>query len=130
MDTLKYETNSLELIINVLLPLMFYFSLMMPILVIAYQMAEEKEYKLKAMIKMMGLKESTYNMAWYLIYTLAITIIELILLIILRFTVFKNSNFGIILAFFFVFGSANFGLILIFVYAYLVLYFIGLLATM
>lgn len=65
MMTQTYPNDSISSFINSFLPIIFLLSFLLPLLMVVYQMAEEKESKLKAIMKMMGLRESTYILSWY-----------------------------------------------------------------
>jgi hypothetical protein len=84
----------------------------MPLLVLTYLISEEKEKKLKHMMKMMGLKESTYVISWFILYTIISTIISIVAIILLSINVLKHSSAGIIFLFLFEFGLSQFGLMI------------------
>jgi hypothetical protein len=83
MKTPRYMNDEIPYFLPLMLPVMFELIFFLPIIVITYLMAEEKELKLKNMMKMMGLKERIYVLSWFIIYLMIVTLISIITVLIL-----------------------------------------------
>lgn len=69
-----------------------------------YGMLEEKEKKIKEGMKIMGMKDSSFYLSWMIQYGLVYLVISFISTIVLKGTVFPESNFLIIFLWHFMFG--------------------------
>jgi ATP-binding cassette subfamily A (ABC1) protein 5 len=72
---------------------------MIPFFYITSKMASEKESKSKEGMKMMGLNDSTYYLAWFILFSLISFVTSLIVSIITCVRLFKNINFIILFTF-------------------------------
>ncbi len=72
---------------------------MIPFFYITSKIASEKESKSKEGMMMMGLNDSTYYLAWFIIYTIISSITSLIVATITCIWLFNNINFLILFSF-------------------------------
>jgi hypothetical protein len=113
MMTAEYSDDKVGQFLGIFMPLVFLLAYTMPLLIITIRYADEKENKLRAMMKMMGLGDSTYILSWYTIYLIISTFLSVLILLILSFNVLVKSAAGLVFVFLFLFGASQFGTILI-----------------
>lgn len=75
-------------------------------------MVSEKETKARESMKMMGLTDSSYWLSWFVYYTIIVTLISILVILILSINVLKYSNRGLIFLFIWVYGMSLFALAL------------------
>ena len=83
----------------------------MPILRMIMRIVSEKNTKIREVMRMMGLSDTTYWLSWFFFYAIIVTIISLVSTILICSKVFPNSNWGLIFLFFWLFGISLFGYI-------------------
>jgi hypothetical protein len=81
-----------------------------PFFYITSKIASEKESKSKEGMKMMGLKDSTYYLAWFILFFLISSITSLIVSLITCFQLFKNLNFFLLFVFFLLYSQTLLGI--------------------
>ena len=84
---------------------------MIPVFYITTKLTEEKESKAREGMKMMGLKDATYYLAWIIFNTTIILIITIIVTL-FEYKVLKNCNFVLIFCLNFLYGLSFLGSIL------------------
>lgn len=104
MKTGQYISDPLEAAMPSLLGSAFLLGYLIPLIIFTAFIAEEKEKKLKAILKMMGLRESTYVVSWMLFYLLICVINAIITLVSFSFNVMSHSTAGLIFLFLFLYG--------------------------
>lgn len=72
---------------------------MIPFFYITSKISSEKESKSKEGMKMMGLNDSTYYLAWFILFSLISFVTSIIVSAITCIQLFKNINFFIIFMF-------------------------------
>ena len=72
---------------------------MIPFFYITSKIASEKESKSKEGMKMMGLNDSTYYLAWFILFSFISFVTSLIVSIITCIQLFRNINFFILFMF-------------------------------
>ena len=70
---------------------------------------EEKVNKLKEYMKMMGMKDSAYNISWLIYYTLQILVVSIEMTLITYFFLAPHSNILLIFLFYFLYGLSLYG---------------------
>ena len=85
-----------------LAPITIDYPIMILMCILVYRMIEEKEYKNKEFMKILGMSETSYNMSWIVFYNLVWLFISFYFSIILKDAIFKLSNFLLIWAWLYV----------------------------
>ena len=93
-----------------MLPFFMLLIYILPVYRLISNIVSEKESKARESMKMMGLKDFSYWLSWFVYYFIVVTIISGICTIILAANVFKYTNKGIIFLYFWVYGISLFGL--------------------
>jgi hypothetical protein len=113
MTTPPYPVDFISIFLDILLPIIFLMCYLLVAVLFTYLMAEEKEHKHKAAMKMIGLKESTYILSWFIIYLIITVTMSLISILILSSNVLKESNLGFVFLFLILYGISQFGVVLL-----------------
>jgi cation transport ATPase len=74
------------------------------------KLSEEKESKAKEGMKMMGLRDTTYYVAWIIFLAFLVGLMSLLLVVTLSVQVFKQSNLLLVFLMCFLYGMNLFGL--------------------
>jgi hypothetical protein len=85
------------------------FTFLIPLYYIVSKLAEEKEYKSREGMKMMGLKDFSYFASWILFFFLIVFGMSLILTVMVSINVFPGSNKFLIFMMALCYGSSLFG---------------------
>ena len=85
------------------------FTFLIPLYYIVSKLAEEKESKAREGMKMMGLKDFTYYLSWFIFYTVIIIIMSAIMTLLVGLNVFSQSNGLLILILAILYGLSLFG---------------------
>jgi ATP-binding cassette subfamily A (ABC1) protein 3 len=93
------------------LPFFLIFIYLIPVYYITTKLTEEKESKAREGMKMMGLKDATYYLAWIILNTLIVLVISIIVTI-LQHIVLNNCSFLLIFFLNFFYGLSFLGSIL------------------
>jgi ATP-binding cassette subfamily A (ABC1) protein 3 len=93
-----------------MLPFFMLLMYILPVYRLISNIVSEKESKARESMKMMGLRDFSYWLSWWVYYSIVVTIISILCTIILSFNVFKYTNKGIIFLFFWIYGLSLFGL--------------------
>ncbi len=72
-------------------------------------LVKEKETRIKESMRMMGMKDTSYWLSWYVYYTIITTLICILAWSILLINCIEHSNIIIILIWFFLYAQAIFG---------------------
>jgi hypothetical protein len=72
-------------------------------------MVIDKESKARESMKIMGLKDSSYWLSWFVTHLITVTLISSICILILSFNVIVNSNLLLVFLFFWIYGMSLFG---------------------
>jgi uncharacterized membrane protein YadS len=94
-------------------PFFFMFTFLIPLYYLVSKLAEEKESKSREGMKMMGLKDSSYFLSWYVFYFIIVAIMSTIITIAVSFNVFPNSSKILIWLLAFLYGMTLFGFSLV-----------------
>lgn len=90
-------------------PFFFMFTFLIPLYYIVSKLAEEKESKSREGMKMMGLKDSSYFLSWFVFYTTIVLFMALVMTGMLSINVFYNSNKFLVFLLAFFYGLSLFG---------------------
>jgi ABC-2 family transporter protein len=93
-----------------MLPFFLLLIYILPMYRLISNLVSEKETKARESMRMMGLKDSSYWLSWWVYYTIIVTLISILVIIILRINVIKYSNMGLIFLYMWVYGMSLFGL--------------------
>jgi ATP-binding cassette subfamily A (ABC1) protein 5 len=85
------------------------FTFLIPLYYFVSKLAEEKESKAREGMKMMGLKDSTYFLSWFIFFSAIMAIMSLTIAIMTAFNVFNHSNFLLVFLLSFFYGMTLFG---------------------
>jgi ATP-binding cassette subfamily A (ABC1) protein 3 len=85
------------------------FTFLIPLYYLVSKLAEEKESKLREGMKMMGLKDFTYYLSWFIFYFTVITIMSIVMAMIVGYSVFQQSNTFLLFLLSFLYGLSTFG---------------------
>jgi len=96
-------------------PFYFMFTFLIPLYYLVSKLAEEKESKSREGMKMMGLKDSSYFLSWFVFFTLIILMMSTIITFMVSINVFPNSSKVLIFFLAFFYGISLFGFSLIIV---------------
>lgn len=96
-------------------PFFFMFTFLIPLYYIVSKLAEEKESKSREGMKMMGLKDSSYFLSWFVFFVFIVLFMSGVITGMVSINVFPNSNklFVFLLSFFY--GMSIFGFSLVIV---------------
>jgi len=78
-----------------------------PVYRLIHNIVNEKEQKVRELMKMMGLTELPYWLSWFTYYILIITVISFIMML-LMIPVFTHTNLFLIYVYFWLFGMSLF----------------------
>ena len=81
-----------------------------PFFYITSKIASEKESKSKEGMKMMGLKDSTYYLAWFILFFIISSVTSLIVSLITCLQLFKNLDFFLLFMFFLFYSQTLLGI--------------------
>jgi hypothetical protein len=91
------------------------FTFLIPLYYLVSKLAEEKELRSREGMKMMGLKDSSYFLSWFVFYFFIIIVMALTITGMLSINVFSKSNKLLIFALAFFYGLSLFGFSLVIV---------------
>jgi uncharacterized membrane protein YadS len=94
-------------------PFFFMFTFLIPLYYLVSKLAEEKESKSREGMKMMGLKDSSYFLSWYVFYFIIVAKMSTIITIAVSFNVFPHSSVILIYLLAFLYGMSLFGFSLV-----------------
>lgn len=94
-------------------PFFVMFTFLIPLYYLVSKFAEEKESKSREGMKMMGLKDSSYFLSWFVFYTAIITVMSLVVTMMVSINLFPNSNKLLIFLMVFFYGLSLFGFSLV-----------------
>jgi hypothetical protein len=106
------KADSFDLIVEFLFPLAVTLMYIMPIHRMIMRIVSEKHTKIREVMRMMGLSDTTYWASWFVFYTIIVTIISLLSTFMICFKVFPHSNWLLIFLLFWLFGMSLFGYIM------------------
>lgn len=81
-----------------------------PFFYITSKIASEKESKSKEGMKMMGLNDSTYYLAWFILFFFISFVTSLIVSMITCFQLFKNLSFSLLFMFYMLYSQTLLGI--------------------
>jgi ABC-2 family transporter protein len=82
---------------------------LLPLYYMVTKLAEEKESKAREGMKMMGLKDSAYYVAWVVFLAALVALMSASLVCTLKMQTLKQSNFGLVFAMCFLYGMNLYG---------------------
>ena len=85
------------------------FTFLIPLYYLVSKLAEEKESKAREGMKMMGLKDTSYYMSWFVFYFMIIVVMSLIICAVSYINVFHKSNQLLIFIMALLYGMSLFG---------------------
>lgn len=85
------------------------FTFLIPLYYLVSKLAEEKESKAREGMKMMGLKDFTYFLSWFVFYAFVILIMSTIMSLLVGLNVFSQSSVFLIFMLAFLYGLSLFG---------------------
>lgn len=91
------------------------FTFLIPLYYMTSKLAEEKEGKSREGMKMMGLKDSSYFLSWFVFHLILMLIMALIITLMCCINLFPQSNKFLIFLHMFFFGLSLFGFSLVMV---------------
>jgi ATP-binding cassette, subfamily A (ABC1), member 3 len=106
----EYISDDFSLIMSGMLPFFMLLIYILPMYRLISNIVSEKETKARESMKMMGLNDFSYWLSWFVYYTVIVTLISVLVIIVLSFNVLKYSNRGLVFLFFWVYGMSLFGL--------------------
>jgi ABC-2 family transporter protein len=89
------------------------FTFLIPLYYLVSKFAEEKESKSREGMKMMGLKDSTYFLSWFVFYAVIIIVMSTVITLMVSINLFPNSNKFLIFMMSFFYGLSLFGFSLV-----------------
>jgi len=92
-----------------LFPFFYMCIFLLPLYYMITKLAEEKESKAREGMKMMGLNDKTYLMAWFIFMIGLVSLVSVMSVISSKFVVFRHSNMILILAMSILYGMNLFG---------------------
>ena len=96
-------------------PFFFMFTFLIPLYYLVSKLAEEKESKSREGMKMMGLKDSSYFLSWWVFFLIIIIVMSTVLSGMVSINVFKKSSKILIWFMAFFYGLSLFGFSLVIV---------------
>jgi hypothetical protein len=112
---MKAQTSTEDIfnlyILNLILPFVMLLVYILPVGKMIERVVSEKESRARESMKIMGMSDAAYWLSWFLYYTIQVTIISLLGMLILMFYVFPNSDFDMIFLYFWIYGMSLFGFI-------------------
>eukprot|EP00095_Tigriopus_kingsejongensis_P007733 maker-scaffold200_size264178-snap-gene-0.10 protein:Tk07733 transcript:maker-scaffold200_size264178-snap-gene-0.10-mRNA-1 annotation:"atp-binding cassette sub-family a member 5" len=97
-------TGNTAVILRSIIPLYLVISMSQFITPMLVVVVDEKEKKIKESMKMVGLRDSVFWLAWFCVYSVMILFISLIGSVLVYFVVIKSTNFFVLFALMFEFG--------------------------
>lgn len=85
------------------------FTFLIPLYYIVSKLAEEKESKAREGMKMMGLKDDSYFLSWFVFYVFLIIIMSIIITLMVSINVFPESSKALVFLVAFFYGLSLFG---------------------
>jgi len=92
-----------------LFPFFYMCIFMLPLYYMITKLAEEKESKAREGMKMMGLNDKTYFVAWFIFFGGLVALVSVVTIVSARFVVFRDSNPLLIFALSILYGMNLFG---------------------
>jgi ATP-binding cassette, subfamily A (ABC1), member 3 len=90
-------------------PFFFMFTFLIPLYYIVSKLAEEKESKSREGMKMMGLKDDSYFLSWFVFHLILIIVMATLITLMVSINVFTNSSKVLIFLLAFFYGLSLFG---------------------
>ncbi len=106
----EYVKDDFALIFSNMMPFFLLLIYILPMYRIISNIVSEKESKARESMKMMGLVDFSYWVAWFVYYVTVVTIISGLCIGVLSINVIKYSNKGLVFLFFEIYGVSLFGL--------------------
>ncbi len=91
------------------LPFLILLMFIPPVYNTVFMLVKEKESRIKESMRMMGMKDTSYWLSWYVYYTVITTLVCILAWSILLINCIEHSNILIILIWFFLYAQAIFG---------------------
>jgi len=91
------------------------FTFLIPMYYLVSKLAEEKESKSREGMKMMGLKDSSYFLSWWVFFTILVIIMSTLITVMVSINVFALSSKALVFLLAFFYGISLFGYSLIIV---------------
>lgn len=98
-----------EDVITLTLPFLLLLIFIPPVYNMVFQIVKEKESRIKESMRMMGMKDRSYWLSWYVYYTCISTTIVFLAWLVLLINVMPNSNSFLVFLFFLFYAQAVFG---------------------
>ena len=98
-----------EDVITLTLPFLLLLIFIPPVYNMVFQIVKEKESRIKESMRMMGMKDRSYWLSWYVYYTCISTTIVFLAWLVLLINVMPNSNPFLVFLFFLFYAQAVFG---------------------
>lgn len=107
----KAAVDQFDYVIQYLMPIAVTLMYIMPIHRMIMRIVNEKQTKVREVMRMMGLSDVNYWLSWFIFYAIIVTIISISSTAILCTRVFANSSWWLIFLLFWGFGISLFGYI-------------------
>lgn len=104
MPTSSYETDNFQFIISSTLGIFYMLSFIYPVSRIVRALVMEKELRIKEGMKMMGLTDTVYNLHWFIVTFVQMTLVSILITLVTGSSVFEYSNKIYVFFYFEIFG--------------------------
>jgi len=111
--TPKYTADDFALIISSLLPFFLLLVYILPVGKLVERMVSEKESRARESMKIMGMSDVAYYLSWWTYFSIQVTIITIIGMVMMKPAVFPNSDGLMIFLFLWIYGMSLFGFCLL-----------------
>ena len=91
------------------LPFLILLMFVPPVYNTVFMLVKEKESRVKEAMRMMGMKDTSYWLSWYVYYTVITTVICILACAVLLINCIEHSNILLLLIFFILYAQAIFG---------------------
>jgi ATP-binding cassette subfamily A (ABC1) protein 3 len=92
MPTSAYETDNFQFVISSTLGIFYMLSFIYPVSRIVRALVLEKELRIKEGMKMMGLTDTVYNLHWFIVTFVQMTLVSILITLVTGGSVFEYSN--------------------------------------
>lgn len=109
MPATNTSTDPFTTVLTTTLPFLLLLIFIPPVYNMVFSVVKEKESRIKESMRMMGMKDSSYWLSWYVYYTCISTALVFIAWLILLINSIPNSNSFLVLVFLVLYAQAIFG---------------------